>query len=221
MTALQNFNKIAHLAVHVGFNKLPSIKTEQKWLDFIGMNHLNVSNLQSLYCNDDRLLRLITSLALYRNLGKNLAFIEERQPQYETGSLLRNRVELKSISTDTDTSTDDEDTICDIINGHYVKKRDIYKLCALQYVRYRCQFAPDESFSGVEFDGAQILEISPYDTMFITIPSSIISFRISCGGKFYDDPDEYKIIIPYTNNLRELCVNSVELSHSFICVVFL
>lgn len=223
MAILQHFDKLEHLTVDVGLVKVPSIKTEQKWLDFIGMNYENVPNLKSLRCCDDRLLKLLTSLTLYRNLGKNLTFVEDNiynnalSTTYERGSLSKNKLRLNAIKTQSsyDTDTDEED-VGNIINGHYIKKtkRDLDTLCALQYIHFQCQFAPGaNSLSGVEFEGAQCLEISPYDTMFITIPSSLKSFRINQGKKFQDDFEEYKIIIPFSNNLKELCIHNIELSH--------
>lgn len=217
MTALQYFQHVVHLAVHVGFEKrkMPNIKTEQKWLDFLGVHHVHVPKLQTLYCNDDGFLRYITSLASHREYAaNNLVFVENvvKAQQYEKGSLKnRNRV-IPQINTNIDAAPEDDD-IFTALNGHYKSKtkQQIDKLCcALQYVRYRCQFAPEQELSGAEFDGAQIVELTPIDSMFVTIPCSAISFRISGGGSFHEDPDEYRIVVPFKNSLRELCIHSIE-----------
>merc|ERR1719361_2172654 len=68
MCVLRSFSHLTQLSVNVGFEKrdMPSIATQQQWLDFLGENHASVARLQRLRCIDDSFLRCITSLSSYR-----------------------------------------------------------------------------------------------------------------------------------------------------------
>eukprot|EP00485_Elphidium_margaritaceum_P014507 CAMPEP_0202729616 /NCGR_PEP_ID=MMETSP1385-20130828/186224_1 /ASSEMBLY_ACC=CAM_ASM_000861 /TAXON_ID=933848 /ORGANISM="Elphidium margaritaceum" /LENGTH=639 /DNA_ID=CAMNT_0049395883 /DNA_START=88 /DNA_END=2008 /DNA_ORIENTATION=+ len=226
MTVLHYCTHVTHLAVHVGFDrrKLPRIKNQQRWLDFIGLNHAKVANLQSLWCSDDQFLRLMHSLVRYRGMGTQLSFVEKSH-HYEQGSLRshlhRDRDQPSHIKTnmmDDDELDSDGGDALDTLHGHFVHPKPEEDIdcvsgaavaAALSFMRYRCQFAPDIQMTGVEFDGAQVLEFTPFDGMFVTLPSSCKSLRLSGGGSFYEEPDEYHIVVPLHNELQELCIHDI------------
>ena len=210
MHALAKFPLLKHLAVHVGMDhrSMPLIENEQNWLNFIGSYCECVSSLKSLYCNDDEFLRCMKSLTKNRNLGNNLTFIHDNNDSM----LIKNNYPLKPIQTDSD---DESINAINNLGGHFkriMNNNDDQIMTPLQYIRYQCQFAPQIGFTGIEFEGAKILELAPYESMFITLPQSIYSFRIASGGRWNEEPDEYKMIVPYTNNIHELCICSIEFS---------
>lgn len=257
MAAMQRLPQIRHLAVNIGFDSedrdsMPPLHTEQQWLDFIGMNHLNVGHLQSVCCNDDSFLRYITSLCAHRELGQHLQWQEEIETtpmrmdsipdpnangltspdsSYEKGSLLHHRADRAMQTAQIHTEEiEEEDGDNEAILGHFVRVRTgsmtkFSEFGALQFVRYDSPpFEAEVNFTGIEFDGAVIVEVSPYENMDITIPQSVISFRISPSTSFYEEPDDFKVVIPHSNRLRQLCLHHIEFGYWSIfifCLVHL
>jgi len=216
MAALQRLRRVQHLAVNVGFqsDEMPSLCTEQQWLDFIGINHSKITQLRSVCSTDDCFLRYITSLAAHREVGNHLQWEPAARSvasaantlQYEKGSLLR----LDHRNEDAMRMEPEEDDDSEAILGHYVRAGGTTELRALEFVRYHSPPIEEGRFSGMEFEGAVVLELSPFDGMFITVPPSVVSFRISCSSVFYDEPDDFNVVIPYCSSIRQLCLHSID-----------
>ena len=80
---------------------------------------------------------------------------------------------------------------------------------SLKYVRYNVQFSPLTLLTGIEFSGVSVLEIAPWDSMLLNVPSSIVSLRLS-GNHEFTEVEDWTMLLNYSNHIHELCLHRIE-----------
>lgn len=66
------------------------------------------------------------------------------------------------------------------------------------------------TITGIEFDGIKVLEVVPWDGMYLNIPKSVYSLRISKNQSFSESSDDWNIVISNNNNIHEICLWSID-----------